>query len=98
MHFPGWKTYVFVVERIHFQKSDIFAMSKREVLRVSLSSAQSYSERAQSYSENLSNSLEIHAFSENVRGAADISTFRSPHIGNSCSFELVDLEFDQYFP
>ena len=70
MHFPGRKTYVFVVGKVHFQKSDISAISKVNVYIVFRNRVHSFSKRVHSFSENLQFGVEIHGVFENVPGAA----------------------------
>ena len=85
MRFSGGNTYVFVVEKVHFQKNTIFAMSKWKMCRGTTSRC-AEKHRPQDPSENHHFGTESRDVFENVRGAADISNFRSPHIGNSCLF------------
>ena len=66
MRFPGRNTYVSVVEKVHFQESDIFAMSKRRVPRETTSHCPEKPHRPQDPSENLPNPLGIHDVFKNV--------------------------------
>ena len=87
MHFPGRKTYVSVVEKVHFQKSDILPMSKRKVLRFFTWRAQSNHIAPQDPSENDHFGVEIHDVFENVPVAGTFLAFlSSPNHGNACIY------------
>ena len=70
MHFPGRKTYVLVVEKVHFQKSDVFLNVGIVERRLIQSDRRLIQTGPQTYSENLQFGVEIHGVSENVPGAA----------------------------
>ena len=73
MQFPFGNSCGFAVEKVRYvHKSDIFAMSKWRVRRATTSGAQRDHIASLDPEENIANPLEIHAFPENVRGAADI--------------------------
>ena len=65
------------VEKDHFQKSDIFAMSKRGVLRETTSGCSEKPHRPRDPSENDANTIGKRDVFENVPVAADISRFRA---------------------
>ena len=67
----------FEVEKDHFQKSRIFAMSKREVHREITWGCTERSHRPRDPSENDANTIGKRDVFENVPVAADISRFRA---------------------
>ena len=65
----------FQVEKDYFQKSDVFAMSKRRVHRETTSGCTEKPHRPRDPSENHANTIGKRAVFENVPVAADISRF-----------------------
>ena len=89
---------VFPVEKVHLQKSDIFAMSKCEVRRETTSGCAEKPHRPRDPSENHANTIGKRDVFENGAVAAMFFTFSSSqNSGNSLLFELVDLKLDQDF-
>ena len=70
-------TYDFEVEKDHFQKSNVFAMSKRERLREITWRCSEKSHRPQDPSENHANTIGKRDVFENVPVAGDILRFRA---------------------
>ena len=60
------------VEKDHLQKSDSFAMSEKWTADLFKADRRLIQSGPQTYSEIVSNTLEIHGVFGNVRGAADI--------------------------
>ena len=95
MHFPGRKPYVFVVEKVHFQKSDIFAMSKRKMCRGTTSGCAEKPHRPRDPSVNLANTIGKRYVFENGAVARMFLRFRAlKTVEIRCFFELADLKFD----
>ena len=67
----------FQVEKDHFQKSDIFATSKRKVVRETTSGWSEKPHRPRDPSENHANTIGKRDVFENVPVAADILRFRA---------------------
>ena len=70
MHFPGRKTYVLVVEKVHFQESDVFLNVGIVERRLIQSDRRLIQTGPQTYSGNHQFGVGIRGVSENVPGAA----------------------------
>ena len=85
------------VEKDHFQKSDIFAMSKREVCRETTSGCAEKPHRPRDPSETHANTIGKRDVFENGAVAWTLLRFRALKHWKFNAFQFADLKLDQDF-